>query len=289
MGIREPRSVIQHDSLDDETRVQLWNIIASVREFFDKFEAELRERGDDTEMEVLRQMWSIHLSRPLDEMPGPSTVWKEIKKYILESEWHEAFDILEALVTELRKNKTVLTQKLPDIVIELLNQKFKSHLVGYRFINDRITPIDSAAETDAITGALEDASIVSGTRHALERALEHLADRQSPDYPNSIKESISAVESVVKRVTGKGELSKGLTELENAGVSIHPALRTAWIKIYGWASDEDGIRHGGTDAARVDQALAKYMLVTCSAFISYLVEEGRKNGLLQKSPEYQGS
>lgn len=128
--------------------------------------------------------------------------------------------------------------------------------------------------------ASEDASSVAGARHALERATSLLADRETPDYPNSIKESISAVEAVIKKVTGKGELSKGLMELESAGLTIHPALRSAWLKMYGWTSADDGIRHGGIEAADADQALAKYVLVTCSAFVSYLIEEGRKIGLL---------
>lgn len=89
------------------------------------------------------------------------------------------------------------------------------------------------------------------------------------------------MEAVVKKVTGANDdLAAGLKKLENAGLSIHPALKGAWLKMYGWTSDEDGIRHGGIDAADADQALAKYVLVTCSAFVSYLIEEGRKAGLL---------
>ena len=75
-------------------------------------------------------------------------------------------------------------------------------------------------------------------------------------------------------------LGAGLKKLETAGVSIHPALRLGWDKLYGWASDESGVRHGSIDAASVDQSLAKYMVVASSAFVSYLIEEGRKASLL---------
>lgn len=117
-------------------------------------------------------------------------------------------------------------------------------------------------------------------RHSLDRAVELLADRTTPDYPNSIKESISAVEAIVKKITGEGTLGAGLKKLEAAGLTIHPALRGAWSQMYGWTSDDNGIRHAGIEAANADQALAKYMLVTCSAFVSYLVVEGNKVGLL---------
>jgi hypothetical protein len=125
-----------------------------------------------------------------------------------------------------------------------------------------------------------DAASIAGARYALDRAVELLADRVSPDYPNSIKESISAVEAVVKKVTSEGTLGAGLSKMEAAGLAIHPALKSAWSKMYGWTSDDDGIRHGSIDPSEADQAIAKYMLVTCSAFVSYLTEEGRKVGLL---------
>ncbi len=58
----------------------------------------------------------------------------------------------------------------------------------------------------------------------------------------------------------------------------HSALQSAWVKMYGWASDADGLRHGGSKTPSVDQALAKYMLITSSAFVSYLTEKARKAG-----------
>ena len=48
----------------------------------------------------------------------------------------------------------------------------------------------------------------------------------------------AVVNSVVRK------LGAGLNNLEAAGLAIHPALRGAWSKMYGWTSDESGIRHG---------------------------------------------
>ncbi|MGJ7560939.1 hypothetical protein ACSFCF_10310, partial [Brevibacterium casei] len=44
----------------------------------------------------------------------------------------------------------------------------------------------------------------------------------------------------------------------------------------------DLLGDGGVDAASIDQAMAKYMLVTCSAFVAYLIEEGRKAGRISE-------
>jgi hypothetical protein len=54
-----------------------------------------------------------------------------------------------------------------------------------------------------------------------------LSDRQKPDYRNSIKESISAVESAAKIISGdpKIDMSKVLSMLEKAR-KLNGALRT---------------------------------------------------------------
>lgn len=61
---------------------------------------------------------------------------------------------------------------------------------------------------------------------------ELLADRKSPDYRNSIKESISAVEAICKLITGsqKATLEDALRQLETKLGSVHPALKDAFRK-----------------------------------------------------------
>jgi hypothetical protein len=96
-----------------------------------------------------------------------------------------------------------------------------------------------------------------------------LSDKEKPDYRNSIKESISAVESACRLVTGlpKATLSDALKRVPN----LHPALALGFDKIYGYTNDAEGIRHSlTTDQAANTYTEAKFMLVACSAFVSYL-------------------
>ena len=103
-----------------------------------------------------------------------------------------------------------------------------------------------------------------------------MADRENPDYENSIKESISAVEAICEIITllhGKeATLGNMLKHLEDKGVYIHPALKSAFNILYGYTSEASGIRHaknlGGEDSTFAE---AKYMLVACSAFVNYLI------------------
>ena len=52
---------------------------------------------------------------------------------------------------------------------------------------------------------------------------------------------------------------------------IHPALVNGWSALFGYTSDGDGIRHGLTEESMVAQDEAIYWIVSCSAFVSYLI------------------
>ena len=274
-GYKNVRSIVQHESLDDESRMEIWNLLAVLpRAFEDMY-------NDTTEHRILEDLWVWHFKEPRDEMPYDEDVWRRIKTQVLQGDWNEVLDLLEAFAKRWDANETPQSAALKRVFLDTMNGRFETMLIGYRLIGLEISPLDSSVEADAVASAIADAGSIAGARHALNRAVDLLADRTTPDYPNSIKESISAVEAVVAKVTGEGTLGAGLAKLEAAGLTLHPALKGAWSKMYGWASNADGVRHGSVDAATADQALAKYVLVTCSAFVSYLVEEGRKKGLLK--------
>ena len=114
----------------------------------------------------------------------------------------------------------------------------------------------------------------------LQKALQFYSDRENPDYENSIKESISAVEAMCCIITGltgaQATLGNALKHLEDNGLVLHGALKSAFDKMYGYASDADGIRHGGIDFKNAPSEDAKYMLISCSAFINYLIEKYSK-------------
>ena len=146
-------------------------------------------------------------------------------------------------------------------------------LSGYRLVGNRLVEITSDEEIAAIEDALVDAKRPFRTH--IERALDLIADRKNPDYRNSIKESISAVEALVNALNGKkGTLGQALKKL---GVDTHPALEDAFAKLYAYTSDANGIRHAlmekESDLGFED---AKFMLVSCSAFVNYLLAKAAR-------------
>jgi len=60
-------------------------------------------------------------------------------------------------------------------------------------------------------------------------------------------------------------------------------LRDALTKLYGYSSDEKGIRHPllESDVARVGMPEAVFMFGACASFISYLISRARGSGMLK--------
>ena len=162
-----------------------------------------------------------------------------------------------------------------------LNNIFEREFCGYRLVGGCITPITSEHEMEAIKASTK-TPLLTVNKH-IQTAHKHLSDRDSPDYRNSIKESISAVESICKNIADDPDttMSKALKKIEEKEkIEIHPDMKEAFKKLYHYTSDSGGIRH-----ALMDQKTqpsfddAKFMLVSCSAFINYLVSKVAKSGI----------
>ena len=98
------------------------------------------------------------------------------------------------------------------------------------------------------------------------------------DYPGSVRESIHAVESTARHFDPKAKtLEPALKALEGAK-TLHPALKQAFAKLYGYTCDEQGIRHALIDnpQANVDQDEAVFMLGACASFSSYLARKHQR-------------
>jgi hypothetical protein len=151
----------------------------------------------------------------------------------------------------------------------------------YRIVaDDVIFPIGTDEEATTVNKAFVDlkATGFAGSREHLKSASAELG---AGNFSDSIRESVHAVESVVRILEPSGDFSKALAKLE-AKAKIHGALVSGFKSIYGFSSDEQGIRHPLLDkgAPAVDEVDAMFMLGACSAFISYLINKSRGAGML---------
>ena len=134
-----------------------------------------------------------------------------------------------------------------------------------------IVPAASEQEGDALLNAIQDleAGGLGGAAMHLRQSGECI---QGQDWAGSVRASIDAVESVTKQVVpgSAGTLGKALAVLEREE-GLHGALKKGFSALYGYTSDEPGVRHGLLDdESRVTRDEAIFMIGACAAFCSYL-------------------
>ena len=184
------------------------------------------------------------------------------------SKWYVIYDFIE-------KYFTMISGEQMRSVENDINRILEEECSGYRVIEGLVTPITNEMELSAIRQSYS--TKYDSVNMHISKALTLYSDRRKPDYENSIKESISAVEAMCCIITGSGAtLGAALKKLKDKGVHIHGAMESSFSSLYGYASDESGIRHGGIDFANAPSEDAKYMLISCSAFVNYLIEKWNK-------------
>lgn len=277
-GITPSTKNIQLEYIDDELRNLLWN---GAKIFvLDKLSMRATHSGPAPFYYLCMRLWQKHFKRPIDSIPSLDDALEEMREIFLSDDWYVVYDLLEFLAALETIDFDADIDGLKAYSNRILEQEFSA----YRFVGSEITPITNPHEIKAIDDALDTSSSLTSLRGVnvhLRSALEKLSDRKSPDYRNSIKESISAIESIAKVISDnpKDTLGGALDKIKGK-IKLHPSLERGFKQIYGYTSDSDGIRHGLMDDPNCDFDDAKYMLVSCSAFINYLIMKSKKSGIV---------
>jgi len=268
-GIKPVKSVIQVDGMDNDLRNGLWNVlIIFYWHLVKKYNISYYKDVDI----LLKRLWNNYFKRPLDTLDDAwNRTYQEIREYFFDCEWYEVYDFIEFIAGNYPDENT------NQLFMNACNSILKRELSAYRFVGDKIIQLTSDEEVSEIEDALKITKPLKTVNTHLKRALDLFADRKSPDYRNSIKESISAVEAICNLITKEenATLGQALKKIEDK-VDLHSALKKAFSSLYGYTSDADGIRHALLDEPNLDFEDAKFMLVSCSTFVNYLVIKASK-------------
>src|SRR5690554_4713794 len=271
IGKTSVREALQVESMDRDLVYSLWNSIFDV--FFNiprDFHDSKYYTNSTIDLNCIH-IWKEFFKNIIDDIPTylgeicKEEVIRYIRDWFLSSAWYEKFDFIEFLC------QSKIGQDLR--FAETCNIVLKKEMSGYRIIYDCVVPITSEEEIVAIEEAFSVSSKMKPVREHLKTALEYLSDRNNPVYRNSIKESISAVESICQIITGDKNATLGvaLKRIKDEH-RLHQALQKAFSALYGYTSNSGGIRHPLLeDDIEVTQEDAKFMLISCSAFINYLI------------------
>lgn len=196
---------------------------------------------------------------------------------MFQGDWHEIYDFIEFCLENFMTCRLVdpSTEHLTcDEFSKACNYWLEREMSAWRIVGKRVTRITSPEEIEAVEAAIILTDKYEPVSTHIATAQKHLCDRKTPDYRNSIKEAISAVESMCCILTNdpKATLGNALKRIEQGGIKLHPSLKKAFDKLYGYTCDEGGIRHSFLDQSEIDFAGAKFMLVSCSAFVNLLKE-----------------
>lgn len=269
MGLIQAKAV-QTDNIDIELKNSLWNVLTAC--YFSKYRRSFRVSSDLLSGSNFHQfsiaLYSEFFKAPIDQLPR---YWDDflasVRKSFFTISWHRIYSLLEFVPTHAPED-------LGESYFALCNITLEKENSAYRFVAGKITEVTSPEEINEIEQAILNSDKYGGVKAHLSTSLGFLTDRQNPDYRNSIKESISAVESLAKKLVGddKATLGQALRVLEKKH-NLHPSLKTAFSALYGYTNDADGIRHSLMDnESQLTKADARFMLICCSAFINFAID-----------------
>lgn len=263
-GYKNPREALQIESINEELKNRLWNNLKM--SFLDTLSTTSRAGtsylSDGNERHKIKKIYDSFFKTHEEPTMRIRMLKDDMKRKYFNLRWYEIYDLIEYLPELFMHDFSTF--------YEDINEVLEEEGAGYRFVNGLIVQIIDEVEIKEIEDVFE-IEYTPVKRH-LSNALELLSDREKPDYPNSIKESITAVESLAKIITGKE------TDLVNClkviDIDLNKQFKTALNNLYGWTNKEDGIRHGHTgEELKTTFDEAKFMLVSCSAFINYLISK----------------
>lgn len=268
---------IQIEGMDWDLRNAIWNM------FYENYiliESSCFSRRNGRLINnhfIFTQIWTYFLHNKLDNIPSyeNKTFGRMFQPKFDKLKWYEVYDFIEFV---LQIDDTIRGNDFK----EGLNLILERERSGYRIVNTSVIKLIEDCEIESIE-ELVNQEEYEGVKIHIKTALKLLAKRDDPDLRNSIKESISAVESICCTICDDDKLSlgKALKQIEKkSSCKIHPTLITAFEKKYGYTSDDDGIRHSLLEEDNLYYEDALYMLVSCSAFVNYLIAKHEKNSEL---------
>lgn len=268
IGKREIKTTLEKEGISSDLKNSLWTLVLEL--IVNKKDNEIPYGGGHSDLSIyFRDVWIYFFKLPIDNLPWSYKVvdktraTSKVRTWFFASEWDLLLDFIE------------FSSDYHVKFAETCNAFFKKEFSAYRFIDGKLVEINSKEEVIEVENAIKNSDKFHSVNTHLKTALSLLSDRKNPDYRNSIKESISAVESLSKIITSnnKTTLGQALKEIERKH-NIPSSLKSAFSSLYGYTSDEGGIRHSLLESnVVVDIDEARFMLIACSAFVNYLINK----------------
>ena len=150
--------------------------------------------------DVAYGLYRNHYKRQVDSIPlNTQQFIDNMLDEFQDDIWYNVLNIVEFLRIYCLEQEGIPQQNFEREINEILERE-KS---AYRFISGKLASITNEIEIQELEQAARHGDRFAPVAEHVRTALELYSKKPQPDYRNSIKESISAVESAVKIITGQ--------------------------------------------------------------------------------------
>jgi AbiJ N-terminal domain 4 len=278
-GYRPPPVELDEREIPASLRNGLWDVFREV--YLKRIEVSDPagyNRWTDPGFKLMcNRVWFEFLRESVDSIPAyPEAALGQLRTRFYNLEFPDLYDFVEFVADTPGANGTF--GDASSRYRELCNLVFERELCVFRFAGKDLVRISNPEEVQEIEIAVE-RHHSKAVREHISIAIRHYSNRSDPDYRNSINESISAVEAAINFALGsKSAGLDGPLKVLSQQYGLHPALSAGFLKLYGYTSDSQGIRHALMDVPKLKQGDARYMLVACSAFANYILLLSSEHG-----------
>ena len=261
---------LQLEQLTEEARVRMWNLI---------YQSAVRNQAVGS---VITSEWRKILSHlhsrfsllPHDEFDGWSYLRGQKNPVLYDWPFNTLFDFIEMIMRH---------PDCPQFFTQEMSRLFIECRLAYAIADQgdpQIVPAATREEGQSVVAAMEQLQ-----QTGLTAAATHLAQSSQcineGDWLGSVRESIHAVESAARQLNPAAKtLSPALEVLPG----LHPALKEAFQKLYGYTSDEQGIRHALLNDAISTQA--EMRLCLCLVHVLHLPATSPERAHLGRGDHY---
>lgn len=262
-GLKPFPRPLELGELNEEARIDFWNAFYSADQRF----LSSHRVADSPWRKIIRWADSRYFRQALDEFSNDrSFIYPRYKRYLMEQPYNEVFDLLLFFMRH---------PNCPVIFTAEIKYAIEANQLAY--VLDGADPVTIFPATTPEEGKALIESVQQLDDYGLDGSRQHLMQSSAfinqGEWAQSVHESISAVESAARRIApGSNTLGAALNQLRSDGLLEHRALEQGLSNLYGYTSDEQGVRHSllDHDQSNVGQDEAVFMLGACASFTSYL-------------------
>lgn len=294
MGTRQPTDKVpfsqrysQHGATAVDNEVPMTARIAIVHFFDELFDLEYLVGPKQVFREALRS------ARLPPTEPDPNSSWaQDIEGPLNNMEWYRVYEFLETTYEKLlagvvgpsafpddsgEGEKTVSLKEVQTYFAHEVNQILAQENLAYEFVNGQFQKRGRPATQQNLArvgSVLTDPGLYQVREH-FSKARKYFSNRENPDYPNSVKESVSALEACFQIMTGKpaNDFSKAVNSIQgNEPDKMPPPLVSAMSKVHAYRGNAQGAGHASITGSKLTELEAELVLSLSAAFITYLYD-----------------